>query len=638
MGLLNLALGQLFGLFLPLAGLLVALYFYDRSRRRVLVSTLRFWPDRPAPAVRQRHRRIQHPLSLLLQLVALLLLLLAIADPRPEGAGAVPKQHVVLMDTSAATALDGDGGRLIDEVKALAAAYLDSVAGTDPVLLIEADGAPSVRVPFTTDRRRLREAVGLAEPGWTALDLQAAFDLAGGALRLALDADGEQLGERSARSEVVYIGPGLFEGPPVRASEFLRVRFLQTGEAGDTLGLLAFRAVADGAEPGKWEVELVARNYGDRDSRFRVDFYFDERPLGHRQIAVESGSESALEFTLRTKGPGRLVARAAETDAFEANNEAALDIPAVRRTRLQVVGGSREAFEPLLASGAYVEPSFVASRNELVDDAIHVWARGGEAGDSRRAIYIAPPGTATPFADAGSTSGMPIAEWSASHPLARGVRDPDLVPSRARVFERGEGDDFVAGTAEGPVVMARSTGERKLVAFGFDIAEESVRGRLAAPLLFANAVSWLDAGAFRSESVEARAPGAVEVDAPNSSREQIAVRVDDGAPVPWVLAGESVRFYAGRPGRYRVTTADREVTLFLNQPRIGATAWDPPESVARGLPAANRVAGEPLLLWPWLAALAAAILLYDWIRFGRGRRPTTGAFAASGAVTGEGSP
>ena len=87
MGLLNLALGQLFGLFLPLAAGLVALYFYDRSRRRVLVSTLRFWPRRPAPAVRQRHKRIQHPLSLALQLIALLLLLLAIADPRPDAIG-----------------------------------------------------------------------------------------------------------------------------------------------------------------------------------------------------------------------------------------------------------------------------------------------------------------------------------------------------------------------------------------------------------------------------------------------------------------------------------------------------------------------------------------------------------------------
>ena len=80
-------MGQLLGLYLPLAGFLVALYYYDRARQRAVVSTLRFWPRKPAPAVRRRHKTIQQPLSLLLQLLALLLLLLAIADPRPDGLG-----------------------------------------------------------------------------------------------------------------------------------------------------------------------------------------------------------------------------------------------------------------------------------------------------------------------------------------------------------------------------------------------------------------------------------------------------------------------------------------------------------------------------------------------------------------------
>jgi hypothetical protein len=638
MGLLNLALGQLLGVFLPLAGLLVALYFYDRSRRRVLVSTLRFWPRRPAPALRQRHKRIQHPLSLLLQLVALLLLLLAIADPRPDVAGSSARQRVLLLDTSAATALSGGGGsRLIEEAKALALAYLDSVPSGDRVLLIEADGAPSVAVPFTLDRQRLREAILSAEPGWTALDLRAAFELAAGTLRLALDADGERLPDRPGIGEVVYTGPGRFSGQSVHPSALPQIRYLETSAPSDSLGLLAFRAIADTAEPGRWDVELVARNYGGDDSTFRVDFFFDDKLLGHRELKVPAGDDTELRFTLRTQRPGRLVARSA-TDEFEGNNEAAIEIPSVRRTRLQVVGGSEKAFEPLLASGALVEASFVDSRDDLAEGAIHVWARGGKAGNSRRAIYLAPPGTASPIGIAGSIRDRPIDKWSASHPLALGIRDRDLMPSRARVFEILDGDEIVAGTSEGPVVLARTSGGRKLVAFGFDLAGESVRGRLAAPLLFANAVSWLDAGAFRSESVEARAPGAVEIAAPNSSREQVAVRADDGRSVPWVLSEGSLRFYAGRRGTYRVTTADRDVTLFLNQPQIATASWDPSEEVARGLPASAARGPEPWLPWPWLASLAAAILLYDWIRFGRGRRLTAEAFAASDAGAGEGMP
>ena len=370
---------------------------------------------------------------------------------------------------------------MIDEAKALALAYLDSIPAADRVLLIEADGAPSVRVPFTLDRQRLRGAILSAEPGWTALDLGAAFDLAAGTLRLALRAEGERLPEGSGRSEVVYIGPGRLPAQPALSGDLTQVRFLETGAPSDSLGLLAFRATAGTAEPGQWDVELVARNYGQDDSRFRLDFFFDEKLLGHRELAVPAGGDSELRFTLRTKRPGRLVARSAEADAFAGNNEATIEIPHVRRTRLQVVGGSEHAFEPLLASGAHVDPSFVESSDDLTDDAIHVWASGGDADDSRRAIYLAPPGTASPVPASRSIRDVAIDEWSPSHPLAHGVRDRDLMPRRARVFEAREGDEIIAGTSEGPVVLARTDGDRRMVAFGFDLAGDSVRGQTGGP-------------------------------------------------------------------------------------------------------------------------------------------------------------
>ena len=629
MGLLNLALGQLFGLFLPLAAGLVALYFYDRSRRRVLVSTLRCWPRRPAPAVRQRHKRIQHPLSLALQLIALLLLLLAIADPRPDAIGPALQRHALLLDTSSSMELSDDTGQqLMDQAKALALAYLDSVPGRDRIVLIAADGAPSVRVPFTTDHGQVREAILAAAPGPTALDLAAAFDLAAGTLRLALDAGGETLPAGRETGETVYVGPGLFSGQPVRAGAVPAVRFLETGAPIDSLGLLVLRASADPSEHGKWDVELGARNYEAESLTASIEFFFDGQRLGHRSLSIPVGEDASLRFTLRTQRPGRLLARASVEDGYAANNEAVVDIPGSRRTQLQVVGASEEAFEPLLASGAWIDPAFVGSPEELVDDAIHVWASGAQSPSSRRAIYLAPPGMASPVAEATTVRDQPIRAWSPSHPLAQGVRDPEFTPSHARVFETLAGDEVVGSTAEGPVILARATREGRSVTFGFDLADDSVRNRLAAPLLFANAVAWLDAGAFRPESVEARSPGAVAIEAPNSSFEQVAVRNESGEPIPWLLSDGAVRFYAGQPGTFRVVTADRNVTLHLNQPQVAASRWSP-EDALRSLPAKTAGGRQPGALWQWLAFLAGMILLYDWIRFGRGRRLSAEAFRAT---------
>ena len=169
-----------------------------------------------------------------------------------------------------------------------------------------------------------------------------------------------------------------------------------------------------------------------------------------------------------------------------------------------------------------------------------------------------------------------------------------------------------------------------MVAFGFDLVGDSVRGRLAAPLLFANAVTWLDAAAFRPETIEARAPGTVAIEAPNSSLEDVVVSTAGGVAVPWLLSEGRVRFYAGQPGTYRVTTADRDVTLHLDQPRVARQTWDPSDAL-RGMPPASAATGVPLVAWPWLAALAGLLLLYDWIRYGRGRRLAAGALSSGEA-------
>ena len=306
MAFLNLALGQLLGLLLPLAGLLVALYFYDRSRRRVLVSTLRFWPQRPAPAVRQRHRRIQHPLSLVLQLLALLLLLLAIADPRPATVGRAPRQHVLMLDTSAVMAQSSSsGGRLMEQAKTLALAYVRGIGRRDRILLIEADGAPQVRIPFTLDRQRVEEAIKAAEPGWTALDLEAACELAAGTLRLALNLGPGPLAERRDLGETVYIGPGRTASYPLGMDMLPRMRFLETDAPRDTIGLLALRAVSNPGETGKWNVELQAQNYTEQALVAELEFFFEGKRLGHRQLRLgaQAGRKFALHIADAASGP-----------------------------------------------------------------------------------------------------------------------------------------------------------------------------------------------------------------------------------------------------------------------------------------------------------------------------------------------
>src|SRR5689334_3736671 len=100
MYLLNLSLFQFLGVFAAIGGVSVALYLLDRSRRKQVVSTLRFWVAAEQPAVAARRRHINQPWSLLLQLVSMALLLLAIAQLRFGSPALAGRDHVIVLDTS----------------------------------------------------------------------------------------------------------------------------------------------------------------------------------------------------------------------------------------------------------------------------------------------------------------------------------------------------------------------------------------------------------------------------------------------------------------------------------------------------------------------------------------------------------
>src|ERR1700690_741133 len=98
---LNLSLAQFLAVFGAVSATMVLLYLLGRSRRKQVVATLRFWVAAEQPTVVHKRKKIQQPLSLILQLVSMLLLLLAIAQLRLGTPRATAPDHVLILDTSA---------------------------------------------------------------------------------------------------------------------------------------------------------------------------------------------------------------------------------------------------------------------------------------------------------------------------------------------------------------------------------------------------------------------------------------------------------------------------------------------------------------------------------------------------------
>ena len=100
MFLLNLSPLEFLAIFGAVSAFVVTLYLLSRSRKRQKVATLRFWAQAQAPVVSKQRRRIQQPLSLLLQILSIALLLLAIGQLQWGTRDDVARDHVLLLDTS----------------------------------------------------------------------------------------------------------------------------------------------------------------------------------------------------------------------------------------------------------------------------------------------------------------------------------------------------------------------------------------------------------------------------------------------------------------------------------------------------------------------------------------------------------
>src|SRR5258708_40128472 len=98
MSFLNLGLGELIGLLGAISAGVVALYLLDRSKRRQIVATLRFWTAADVRTELKHRRRIQQPWSLLLQLISLALLLTALAGPYFSGMDNPSRGQVLIVD------------------------------------------------------------------------------------------------------------------------------------------------------------------------------------------------------------------------------------------------------------------------------------------------------------------------------------------------------------------------------------------------------------------------------------------------------------------------------------------------------------------------------------------------------------
>ncbi len=614
MSLLNLSLPEVLALFGTLSAVLVTLYLLDRSRRRQVVATLRFWtPAENVQTMRQK-RRIQQPWSLLLQLLSVGLLILAIAQLELGSRGQRARDHVLILDTSAWMGARSGGTALMDGARKAALAYLRTLPAGDRVMLVRADALATPVTPFDTNRAELERGIRDSTPQSGALNLGQAMEFAERVQKL----------QSTRAGEIVYIGAGRIAGGEEPDPVPSNLRVIPVSAPLENCGLrkIGLRR----SDPETWQIFVSAKNYGAQARTVALAVRFGGAPAGSRTLALAPGGQQEASFSLRTRAAGWLEARLLTNDAFAEDDRAVLEVPAQHAMNVVVYSDDPEQLRPVLASSPNVSAVFrppSAYDPKVKADAI-VFDRFGPASvPSIPSVWIDPPAARSPVRVRTVAHQVKLARWDSSTELGTGLRTKSVELETASVFTAGPGDIAIASVDAGPVVLARAqrAGAAKLVVFGFNPARTAMKYELATPLLFANVLRWIAPAVFQQWDLSGGTVGNVEARLEkNVDPESVRVSSDTGRAVPYTVRNGLVRFFAGTPGSYRVQGGDHEYAYSLTLPEVGDAHWNVPARVAKGLPRAGPAAGVIYELWPWLALAGALGLLIEWLLYGRGRR------------------
>jgi hypothetical protein len=612
---LNLSAAEVLALLSGASALVVALYLFDRARRKIRVATLRFWVEARQPVPAHRRTRIQQPWSLLLQLLGIALLLLAIGQLQFGPRAGAPFDHVLILDTSswmAARQPGTGGGQLIDQVREQARAYVRALPRHDRVMLVRADALATPATAFESSRARIEAAIAQSAAGVTALNLQQALEFGRQAQRLG--------GGRAG--EIVFIGAGRM---PASASAAggepapPNLRFIRVADSIENAGLRRIELKRPPSAPDTWQIYVSAKNYGVRPRATALTLLFGGAPVGSQQLTLPPGGEREASFTLRTAAAGVLEARLVHRDGFPLDDRVSLELPAQRRLRVAVYTGDPASLRPLLEadprlSATFRRPDQYEPRPEA--EVLIVDGFRPNAPPALDAIWINPP-DGGPLALRQRVQNARLIRWNSDHPLGAGLRSKDWTLASAAVLVAGPEDIRVAETEAGPVIVARA-GRPRAVVLGFDPARSPLRFELATPLLFANAFRWLAPDIFRREELSGGSVGTVRMAVDRATPpEAVRVAHEDGAMLPFTLQNGVLTFFAGTRGRVSVSTGDREVTHSLTLPEVGDARWEPPPGVRRGVPPAAAPLAAASDLWPWLALAGGLVLLLEWLLYGR---------------------
>src|SRR5882672_867012 len=297
------------------ASIPVVIVFYLLKRKRVvrLVSSTFLWQkflaETQASAPFQKLRKNW---LLILQIILLIFAVLALSRPYFATKAKPAQLRVVILDASASMQASDESPSRFEKARAEALKWVDTLSGSDQMVIIEAGATTETKAHTTSDKAALRRALQSCVCSDSSTRL-------GPALRLA-----ESLVRDMRGAEIHLFSDGAVPELNEFENKALPLIYHRVGKGANNLGITALDVRANPEDARQRAVYVSVANVSSNNVQTEAELLLDNRLLETRPLKIPAGETSPQVFRASQARDGVFTLRLTGKDDLAADDQASI--------------------------------------------------------------------------------------------------------------------------------------------------------------------------------------------------------------------------------------------------------------------------------------------------------------------------
>ena len=589
----------------------VVIVFYLLKRKRIvkLISSTVLWQRYLAETQASApFQRLRHNWLLILQILLLILAVLALAHPIFSKKQVAGQFLVVILDASASMqSIDVSPSRFASAC-AEALKVVDSMQGTDQMVVLQASANAQVLQSPTSSKASLRRAIQNCRVTDGPTRLSEALKLA------------ETLTRDQPYPEIHLFSDGAAVGLSEFETKGLPLIYHQLGKQGNNQGIVSLDVRAHPEEPNRRALYANIANNSTNMQTAILELSFNQQVIETRPVKLKPRETTPQLFSASQTHDGIFTLKLKVDDDLQVDNEASILSNLPQPVKVAMFTTGNRFLEKAIRAASNVELTLIPDRSAtlqtfdivVLDDVVPAtWPQ-----TSVLAIHVAN----TNWFDGWTTlNAPPIVAWKNNHPLLRFVNLDDIQVAESIGVRSNSWAIPLIETSHAPLVLAGELRNQRIIWIGFNVLQSTWPLRISFPIFIANAIEWLNPSAASISQYTVRAGDPFRMAFSNvMTNQQAIMRLPGGTQRTLRLDSEIRELVFGdtsQKGIYELQIGDQRMPFCVNildpiesdtTPRAQLTYGKYGKVQKTEMRRANSE------IWRWFAMAALIVMLFEW--------------------------